>query len=163
MRCPFCASKINRSQLTCPHCAIVLPRPLEREGAHLWIWLGNILAALAATAMLYYPRFEKVSRHLTLTLRGGGIILLALVAISLLVSRLGTRWESLLTWERALVLPAVCLGFAALAVVIVALLLRVLWDGLDRISDFGGGGSRKADRSQPTRKPKREPPAEAAN
>jgi hypothetical protein len=130
-----------------------------KEPVHLWVWFGNILSILAAGVMLSYPRFEKVGRHMTLTLRGGGVILLGLVAISFFVSRFGTRWDDLFSWERALVLPAVCLGFSLLALAVVALLIFLLIflakeGGLD-FGAFGGGIARKDDSARQARRRRR--------
>ena len=160
MRCPFCSSKINKTLVNktlsrCPQCSasltlsasaspfdamsrFITPSLGFQEEFHPGVVIGNSLTLLVSAALLSYPHFAHIGEVLILSLRAGGVILLALALLSLIISRCGTVWDGLSNQQRWLALPGVWGWAIALLVILLIFLIRFL-DSLD--FDFGGSDS----------------------
>ena len=160
MRCPFCSSKINKALVNktlprCPQCSasltlsanaspfgtvgrFITPSLGFQEEFHPGVVVGNSLTLLVSAALLSYPHFAHIGEAWMLSLRSGGIILLALALLSLLITRCGMVWDTLPPWQYGIALLGVWGWAIALLLILLIFLIRFL-DSLD--FDFGGSDS----------------------
>jgi len=162
-RCPFCTAEVSPSQRFCPSCGLPLPgaapgfapppavsasapaapaplmpasaalpagawapQPAGVEKPHFWIWLGNLVSIGAGVAVIVIKWQGSVGI-------GVAIGLFALAALSLGVSRFGTRWKRASCLEKLFILPGTLAGLAVLAAIALS--------GLDSDSGHSSGSS----------------------
>jgi len=132
MRCPFCFAEIGEKPEVCPRCHKTLAKPdgtlrtIEevwgsKERYHIWIPLGNLVSLLVGSLLLYLG-----TRGLGALGIGSGLVLLALAALSLLISRGGSRWNDLSRGQRTM-------GWAGVTGVIGLLAVMYAWSSLEEI------------------------------
>jgi hypothetical protein len=120
------------------------------------IIFGNICTAAFSAGLFYYAHLAHLHGKLLTSTRTAGVLLLVLVAVSLALSRFGTRRNDLQRHEEILIAPGVLIGWLALAILLVVAVVFLLWkfiEGLDGFDfDLGGifdGGGKRRARKEP--------------
>lgn len=156
LHCPYCLFEVSADQTICSHCAQALRQATPgslgptaiaaqpgasapaREGRHHWIWLGNLIT-LGAGGWFVYLHWQGVTGRVL------GVVLIALVLLSLMLSRCGTYWQRASCLVKALILPGVLAG---LVVILIAAIESVTdansgQDGQRSDTAGGDGGGRE--------------------
>jgi hypothetical protein len=122
MRCPFCFAQIGENLEVCPRCHETLAKPDgtiqtveevwgSQEDYHVWILLGNLLTIIVGGLLFYWG-----IKGLGILGIGIGLVLLGMAALSLLITRGGSRWNNLTRGQRTVVWAGVTGVIGLLAV-----------------------------------------------